>query len=69
MKNLKLYEDHANESDYQNPETFEDVDGIDVSLTPMRKAVKIAIGGEAVELSKEDAQKIMGALENATRRM
>jgi hypothetical protein len=60
---------NANESNYQDPTEFENVDGIDVSLTMLRKALKISIGDSHVELSKDDAIEIMQAIEKAVRRM
>ena len=59
----------ANESNYQDPAEFENVDGIDVSLTRFRKALKISIGDSHVELSKDDAIEIMQAIDKAVRRM
>ena len=65
MKNLRIFENF----DYKNPDDFEDVEGIDISMTNMRKAVKVKVGSEEIELNKDEAKKIIAALENAIRLM
>jgi len=55
--------------DYRDPNTFEKVPGIDVSLTDLRKKMKIAIGDQTVELTREQAQELIDGMELAISRM
>ena len=59
----------SEQDDYKNPETFENVPGINVSLTDLRKKVLIQIGDSKVELSKDEAEQIIAAIEKAVTRM
>ena len=68
MKHIKDI-DSVNEDNYKDPSTFEDVKGIDVSLTDLRKKMKISVGESSVELSKDEAEKILGAIDTAIKRM
>jgi len=58
-----------NEFDYKDPDNFENVEKIDVSLTNMRKAVLIKIGKEEAELTKEEAVQIIAAIQKAVKLM
>ena len=59
----------SEQSDYMDPSTFEDVPGMDVSLTELRKKVLIKIGESKIELTKEQAEEIKEALDTAIKRM
>jgi hypothetical protein len=65
MRFIKNIQDLQENRNYEKPETFENVSGIDISLTPMRKLLKIKVGAEEVDLSKADAEKILFAIEKA----
>lgn len=56
-------------SDYTDPTTFENVPGIDISLTDLRKKLLITVGESKIELTKEQAEEIMDGLDAAIRRM
>ena len=69
MNNIKNFDEFPINEDYQDPSTFEDVPGIDVSLTNMRKKLRINIRSEEVNLTKEEALQIIDAIDKAIKRM
>lgn len=69
LKKFDQFEPKGLNEDYQNPDEFEHVDDIDVSLTSMRKALRVSIGSASVELNKEQAVEIYGAIEKAIKLM
>ena len=69
LTKFKNFGEKIEEFDYHNPDEFEHIDGIDVSLTDMRKAVKINVGGSDIELNKDQASEFMSALGNAIKLM